>query len=139
MIKKTAVLLTLVLCVFTAHSQKKAAPQPPTSTLTFDQSLYAGMRWRELGPFRGGRSTTVTGVRGNNNLFYFGAVGGGVWKTEDAGQTWSNITDNYFGGTIGAVAVAESDPNVIYVGEGEQGLRNNVSSGWGVWKSTDAG
>jgi photosystem II stability/assembly factor-like uncharacterized protein len=66
-------------------------------------------------------------------------VGGGVWRTKDAGQTWENITDNYFGGTIGAVAVSESDPNVIYVGEGEQTLRNNVSSGWGVWKSTDAG
>jgi photosystem II stability/assembly factor-like uncharacterized protein len=78
-------------------------------------------------------------VPGNQNLYYFGAVGGGVWNTADAGQTWSNITDSYFGGTVGAVAVAESDPNVIYVGEGEQTLRNNVSSGWGVWKSTDAG
>jgi len=134
---KNIVLLVLALGVAqVAHSQRKASA---SSTTTYDQSLYAGMRWRELGPFRGGRSTTVTGVRGNNNLYYFGAVGGGVWKTEDAGQTWGNITDNYFGGTIGAVAVSESDQNVIYVGEGEQGLRNNVSSGWGVWKSTDAG
>jgi len=130
------VFLLLVLS-FVSEAQKK---QPAvTSTVSFDQALYSGMRWRELGPFRGGRSCTVTGVPGQPNLYYFGTVGGGVWRTKDAGQTWENITDSYFGGTIGAVAVAESDPNVIYVGEGEQTLRNNVSSGWGVWKSTDAG
>lgn len=131
-------LLSLVACLG-LQAQKKSSPTPTTVTSTFDQSLYSGIKWREVGPFRGGRSSTVTGVPGNQNLYYFGAVGGGVWKTDDAGQTWANITDNYFGGTVGAVAVAESDPNVIYVGEGEQTLRNNVSSGWGVWKSTDAG
>lgn len=110
-----------------------------TTATTFDPNLYEGLRWRELGPFRGGRSCTVTGVRGNPNLFYFGTVGGGVWRTKDAGQTWDNISDKYFGGSIGAVAVAESDPNVIYVGEGEQTLRNNVASGAGLWRSTDAG
>nr|WP_290932552.1 hypothetical protein [Haliscomenobacter sp.] len=72
-------------------------------------------------------------------MYYFGTVGGGVWRTQDAGQTWDNISDKYFGGSIGAVAVAESDPNVIYVGEGEQTLRNNVASGAGLWKTTDAG
>ncbi len=108
-------------------------------SLTFDPALYDGLRWRELGPFRGGRSSTATGVRGNPNLYYFGTVGGGVWRTQDAGQTWDNISDKYFGGSIGAVAVAESDPNVIYVGEGEQTLRNNVASGAGLWRSTDAG
>ncbi len=130
-------LSALLIAAFTSEAQKKTVPA--TSVITYDQSLYGGIRWREVGPFRGGRSGTVTGVPGNQNLYYFGAVGGGVWKTDDAGQTWSNITDNYFGGTVGVVAVAESDPNVIYVGEGEQTLRNNVSSGWGVWKSTDAG
>ncbi|MFN9861898.1 MAG: WD40/YVTN/BNR-like repeat-containing protein [Bacteroidota bacterium] len=118
-------------------AQKKPVPQSTSASI--DQNLYAGIRWREVGPYRGGRSCTVTGVPHNPNLYYFGAVGGGVWRTSDAGQTWENITDKYFGGTVGAVAVAESDPNVIYVGEGEQTLRNNVSSGWGVWKSTDAG
>jgi photosystem II stability/assembly factor-like uncharacterized protein len=108
-------------------------------SLTFDPTLYEGLRWRELGPFRGGRSSSATGVRGNPNLYYFGTVGGGVWRTQDAGQTWDNISDKYFGGSIGAVAVAESDPNVIYVGEGEQTLRNNVASGAGLWRSTDAG
>lgn len=106
---------------------------------TFDPTLYEGIKWRELGPFRGGRSCTVTGVKGKPNLYYFGTVGGGVWRSEDAGQTWGNISDNYFGGTVGAIAVAESDPNVIFVGEGEQTLRNNVASGSGLWKSTDAG
>lgn len=107
--------------------------------IQYDPSLYNGITWREIGPFRGGRSCTVTGVRGNRNLYYFGGVGGGVWRTQDGGTTYENITDKYFGGTIGAVAVAPSDQNVIYVGEGEQTLRGNTSSGWGVWKSTDAG
>jgi photosystem II stability/assembly factor-like uncharacterized protein len=128
----------LVLIVsLSSIAQKK--PIITANTVSFDQSLYGAIRWRELGPFRGGRSSTVAGIRGNNNVYYFGSVGGGVWKTEDAGQTWFNLTDEFFGGTVGAVAVAESDPNVIYAGEGEQTLRNNVSSGWGVWKSTDAG
>lgn len=129
-------LFILLLVVIPLAAQKKAATP---ATTTYDQSLYSGIRWRELGPFRGGRSSTITGVHHNPNLYYFGTVGGGVWRTTDAGQTYENISDSYFGGSIGAVAVAESDPNVIYVGEGEQTLRNNVSSGWGVWKSTDAG
>lgn len=129
-------LLTFVLSFVATEAQKKTTT---STTLSFDQSLYSGIKWREVGPYRGGRSSTLTGVPGNPNLYYFGTVGGGVWRTNDAGQSYENITDKYFGGTIGAVAVAESDPNVIYVGEGEQTLRNNVSSGWGVWKSTDAG
>ncbi len=132
---KQIVLFILALLVADVWAQKK----PQTATLSFDAALYSGIRWREVGPYRGGRSCTVTGVVGNPNLYYFGTVGGGVWRTKDAGQSWENLTDNYFGGTIGAVAVAPSDPNVIYVGEGEQTLRNNVSSGWGVWRSTDAG
>ncbi len=129
-------LFILLLVVIPLAAQKKA---PAPATPAYDQSLYSGIRWRELGPFRGGRSSTITGVHHNPNLYYFGTVGGGVWRTTDAGQTYENISDSYFGGSIGAVVVAESDPNVIYVGEGEQTLRNNVSSGWGVWKSTDAG
>jgi photosystem II stability/assembly factor-like uncharacterized protein len=132
-------LVLLLLLTSPVWAQKKPVAQPAGENLSFDQSLYAGMLWRELGPFRGGRSCTVTGVRGNPNVYYFGGVGGGVWKSEDAGQTWFNVSDKYFGGTIGAVAVAESDPNVLYVGEGEQTVRSNVSSGWGLWKSTDAG
>ena len=97
------------------------------------------MEWRLVGPFRGGRSAAVCGVIGNRNLYYMGTAGGGVWRTTDAGQTWECISDGYFGGSIGAVTVSPSDPNVIYVGEGEQTVRGNVSSGWGMWRSTDAG
>jgi len=135
--------LLLACCIaFTINGQRRnssATAGSSASGLMFSQDTYAGMEWRELGPFRGGRSVTATGVVGDPNTYYFGGVGGGVWKSTDAGQTWFNITDDYFGGTIGAVAVSESDPNVIYVGEGEQGVRTNVSSGWGVWKSVDAG
>ena len=138
-------LLMVTLATFIATSaiaqRKKGSPASSSAStgVTFNQDYYSGIKWRELGPFRGGRSVTATGVVGDPNTYYFGAVGGGVWKSIDAGQTWFNITDKYFGGTIGAVAVSESDPNVIYVGEGEQGVRSNVSSGWGVWKSVDAG
>jgi len=130
--------LSLVLAVFTADAQrkKKAAASQNTS---YDQTLYEGMKWRSIGPYRGGRAGTVTGVKGNDNLYYMGTAGGGVWRSKDAGTTWECISDGYFGGSIGAIAVSESDPNVIYVGEGEQTLRGNVSSGWGVWKSSDAG
>ena len=106
---------------------------------TFDESLYNSVQWRSVGPFRGGRSAAVTGVPGKPLLYYMGATGGGVWRTQDGGQTWSNISDGYFGGSIGAVAVAESDPNVIYVGGGEVTVRGNVSYGYGMWKSEDAG
>jgi photosystem II stability/assembly factor-like uncharacterized protein len=95
--------------------------------------------WRGIGPFRGGRSCAVTGVNGQPNLFYMGATGGGVWKTTDGGNSWTNISDGFFGGSIGAIAVAESDPNVIYVGGGEKTVRGNVSHGYGMWKSMDAG
>ena len=134
---KQILLYGAVAVLFTNLSTAQSPKSKPSAT--FDPVLYEGMKWRELGPFRGGRSCTVTGVKGNPNLYYFGSVGSGVWRTTDAGQTWGNITDSYFGGTIGAVTVAESDPNLIYVGQGEQTLRNNVASGNGLWKSTDAG
>jgi photosystem II stability/assembly factor-like uncharacterized protein len=106
-----------------------------------DKNFLDGLEWRLIGPYRGGRVTTVTGVPGKPNLYYMGATGGGVWKTENAGANWVNLSDEHFKvGTIGAVAVAESDHNVLYAGTGESPIRGvTTSHGDGVWKSTDAG
>ncbi len=106
-----------------------------------DSALFQSMHYRNIGPFRGGRVTTVTGVPGQIFTYYMGATGGGVWKTTDAGTTWQNISDGYFNTTgIGAIAVAPSDPNTIYVGTGESPVRGvKTSHGDGVYKSTDAG
>ena len=103
------------------------------------EKYYSALEWRSIGPYRGGRSCAVTGVPGKPNLFYFGATGGGIWRTNDGGRSWDNISDGFFGGSIGSIAVANSDHNVIYVGGGEKTVRGNVSSGYGVWKSEDAG
>jgi photosystem II stability/assembly factor-like uncharacterized protein len=106
----------------------------------YDARLYRAMQWRSIGPFRGGRSVAVCGVPSQSLTYYFGGTGSGVWKTDDAGITWRNISDGFFKtGTVGAIAVAESDPNVVYVGMGETCPRGNVSHGDGVYKSTDAG
>lgn len=116
---------------------------PPSALAqdTVDPALLSGLKWRDIGPWRGGRTTAVTGVRGNDQLYYMGATGGGVWKTENAGISWENISDGHFNvGTIGAIGVAESDPNVIYVGTGEAPIRGvTTSRGDGMYKSTDAG
>ena len=109
------------------------------ATERFKEELFKAMKYRNIGPFRGGRSAAVTGVPGDKFLAYFGGTGGGVWNTKNGGQTWENISDGYYGGSIGAVTVSEWDPNVIYVGGGEVTVRGNVSHGNGVWKSTDAG
>ena len=130
-------LCVILLFSFEIVAQRKNKSQK--NKVIYDQSLYSSLKFREIGPFRGGRSCAVTGVEGNPNLFYFGSTGGGVWKTTDGGKTYKNISDGYFGGSIGAVAVSKSDPNVIYVGGGEVTVRGNVSSGYGIWKSEDAG
>lgn len=104
-----------------------------------DSEHYSSLEFRNIGPFRGGRAATVTGVPGKPNLYYFGGAGGGVWRTKDGGQTWVNISDGHFGGSIGAVAVSESNPNIIYVGGGEKTVRGNVSYGYGIWKTIDGG
>ena len=103
--------------------------------------FYKAVKWRNIGPFRGGRSVCASGVRGDSQTYFMGTTGGGVWKTEDAGQHWRNISDGFFKtGSVGAVAVSESDPNVVYVGMGEHAPRGVMTShGDGVYKSTDAG
>ena len=139
---RVSLLALLLLLAFSASAQrgsKTRGKAAKATTAVYDSVLYNGLRWRSIGPYRGGRAGTVTGVPGNPNLYYMGTAGGGVWRTTDGGGTWTNITDKYFGGSIGAVAVSESDPNVIYAGQGEQTVRGNVSSGFGVWKSQDAG
>ena len=108
---------------------------------TIDTQLYDGLKWREIGPWRGGRVTAVTGVLSDDRTYYMGATGGGVWKTDNAGTSWNNVSDGYFGvGTIGAIAVSESDENIVYVGTGEAPIRGvTTSHGDGMYKSTDAG
>ena len=105
----------------------------------YDSLAFANLKWREIGPFRGGRSVAVAGSASRPMEYYMGTTGGGVYKTTDGGMTWGPVTDRYFGGTIGAIAVSESNPDVVYVGGGEFPIRGNVSHGEGVWKSTDAG
>ena len=117
----------------------KGAPAAGAKASAVDPALLGSIEWRELGPYRGGRSGAVEGIRVDRSTYYFGSTGGGVWKTNDAGRTWKNVSDGFFGGSIGAVAVAPSDPNVVYVGTGEKTVRGNVSEGDGMWKSTDAG
>ncbi len=140
-------LLALVPCV--AHGQSadkrlqttaKAPAEPKVAAPLLSDQL-PGLEFRNIGPFRGGRSVAVTGVRGQPLVFYFGATGGGVWKTTDGGDAWKNVSDKFFRtSSIGAVAVADSDPNVIYVGTGETAIRGSTSShGDGVYRSTDGG
>ena len=104
-----------------------------------DANLFDGMRYRMIGPFRGGRAVAVTGVPGQPDTFYFGAVGGGVWKTTDAGRVWEPVFDGEKIASIGAIAVAPSDTNVIYVGSGEPDMRSDISYGNGMYKSVDGG
>src|SRR6516225_7020384 len=102
--------------------------------------LLKELRFRMVGPLRAGRVVAVAGVPSQPNTYYFGSVGGGVWKTSDSGNTWANVSDGFFKtSSVGAIAVADSDPNTIYVGMGESCVRGNASNGDGVYKSTDAG
>ena len=129
-------IIFIFLCLLISESYKVNAQKNSTK---YSEDYYKATQWRNIGPFRGGRSATVTGVSGKANLFYFGSTGGGVWRTTDAGNTWGNISDGYFGGSVGSIAVSEWDHNVIYVGNGEKTVRGNVSSGDGIWKSVNAG
>ena len=125
----------IILSVHFSSAQKKQ----PVVRVNEDSLLFSKVKYRNIGPYRGGRSGAVTGDLKNKNTFYFGSTGGGVWKTIDGGSNWKNISDKYFGGSIGCVAVAPSDNTVLYAGEGESTLRGNVSEGFGLWRSDDGG
>ena len=135
----SAILVALLFvgpqCLF---GQEKDKPASVSST---DYPWFKGLQWRSIGPYRGGRSVAVAGVPSQPMVYYFGATGGGVWKTTDGGVNWLPVSDGQpFGtGTVGAIAVSEADPNIVYVGMGESPVRGNVSHGDGVYKSTDAG
>jgi len=123
-------LLFVILCsaLMAAHAQQDPA------------GLFGGLEWRDVGPMRGGRTFAVAGSASQPDTFYMGSVGGGVWKTENSGRTWFPIADQGIPiGSIGAIAVAPSNPDVIYVGTGEPDIRSQHSYGIGVFKSTDAG
>lgn len=125
----TALLLALALMPLLAQPAQKPIPDP-----------FEGLVYRQIGPFRGGRVTAVTGVHGQPATFYFGATGGGIWKTTDAGATWANVSDKDLKtGSVGALAVADSDPAIVYAGMGEAPIRTNASHGDGVYKSMDGG
>lgn len=132
--------LLLICLLFSIVFSTAAQPKKDSISNTLE-SFFKPVKWRNIGPFRGGRSNTATGVIGDINTYYMGTTGGGLWKTEDMGITWNNISDGYFKtGSVGAVAVAESDPNVVYVGMGEHAVRGVMTHhGDGVYKSTDAG
>lgn len=144
-------LICLLLCflllqgIHLAYGQKSGSKSRSQTTSSqaapaVDPLWLQGMKWRCIGPWRGGRSLAVSGVNGNSNTYYFGAVGGGIWKTTDGGSSWNCISDSTFhSSSVGAIAVAPSDPNIIYAGMGEAEMRGNISFGDGMYKSTDAG
>lgn len=145
----------IILCLFilandSLQAQRKnktqaaAVPDAVAKTIPapgFDAKLYGGLKWRNIGPFRGGRSNAVSGVIGNDQIYYTGYTGGGIWKTEDAGLNWKNISDGHFSvGSIGEITVSESDANIIYAGSGEHAVRGVMTSyGNGIYKTVDAG
>ena len=130
---------TPTLVPSTSASFSGASAGPVFLPQAIDTLAFRDLRYRMVGPYRGGRSTAATGFLGDPDRWLMGTTGGGVWESDDNGATWTNISDGWFGGSIGAVAVAPSDPNVIYVGEGSMDIRGNTSTGRGAWKSMDGG
>jgi photosystem II stability/assembly factor-like uncharacterized protein len=128
---------TIISCSFSLTFA--ASPSPSPAAKNIDEKLFNGMQWRQIGPFRGGRALTIEGVPGDPDTYYFGAVAGGVWKTIDGGANWTPLFDKEDISSIGALAIAASDHNVIYVGTGEAAIRGNTTYGLGVYKSIDAG
>jgi photosystem II stability/assembly factor-like uncharacterized protein len=136
----SAVLLAIALIPIALSAQNPPAAGGAARAGGFDPALFRDLRYRMIGPNRGGRVTTVTGVPSQPFTFYMGSTGGGVWKTTDAGQTWMNVSDAYFTeASMGSIDVALSDPNIVWAGTGSEAIRSNVSTGRGIYRSTDAG
>jgi photosystem II stability/assembly factor-like uncharacterized protein len=132
--------LSSAVAIFALAASLRAAASPtPTAAPLIDEKLFNGMRWRQIGPFRGGRALAVEGVMGEPDTYYFGAVAGGVWKTTDGGANWIPLFDKQPISSIGAITVAPSDHNVVYAGTGEAAIRGNTTYGIGVFKSIDGG
>ena len=133
----TVAALAFVLAAPAGLAQRPAPAQPAPG---IDASLLSGLRWRSIGPARGGRSQAIAGTVSRPNEYYFGAVGGGVWKTTDGGINWRPVSDRFFKtSSVGAIAISESNPDIVYVGMGETQLRGNIIQGDGVYKTTDGG
>jgi photosystem II stability/assembly factor-like uncharacterized protein len=131
---------TLASAPTTPPPPRRTAPPPVFADVRLDSSLLGGMRWRNIGPDRGGRSIAVSGVRGRRQEAYFGATGGGLWKTTDGGETWAPVTDGKItSASVGAVAVSETNPDLVFIGMGEHAIRGNIMPGDGVYRSADAG
>jgi photosystem II stability/assembly factor-like uncharacterized protein len=135
----SAWLLFAFWCLAVAVSLRAFPGGDQASASRIEGKFFQNLHWRSIGPRRGGRALAVTGVRGQPEVFYFGSVDGGVWRTNDAGRTWNSIFDSQPIGSIGAIAVAPSNPNIIYVGSGEADMRSDIAYGNGMYKSSDAG
>ena len=131
--------LAAVITVTAGLAPAVSVPASPLAAQQVDTLAFKDLRYRMVGPYRGGRSTAAAGFVNDPDRWLMGTTGGGVWESDDNGVTWRNISDGFFGGSIGAVKVADSDPNVIYVGQGSMDIRGNTSAGRGAWKSMDAG
>src|SRR5712692_9226286 len=126
----------VLVCSISFAVSPTPAPMPAGA---IDEKLFKGMQWRQVGPFRGGRALAIEGIPGEPDTYYFGAVAGGVWKTTDGGANWNPLFDKEDISSIGAIAIAPSDHNVIYAGTGEAAIRGNSTYGTGVFKSIDGG
>jgi photosystem II stability/assembly factor-like uncharacterized protein len=135
-----ALSLFSLLVSTSVEAQKKKTVAPVATNSLSEDAIIRAQNFRLIGPFRGGRAAAAVGSYTDVNTFYMGATGGGVWKTTDAGSNWKNISDGFFGGSMGAIAIAPTNESIVYVGEGENSMRGNVSEGLGgMWKSTDDG
>ncbi|MGA7409713.1 MAG: hypothetical protein WBW33_04460 [Bryobacteraceae bacterium] len=131
--------LLLTTLTFSPAYSQRTKPEEAQTADKDKKKDEEGMKYRLIGPFRGGRSLTAAGIPGDPNVYYFGSTGGGIWKTTDGAITWKPVFDKEGSSSIGSLAVAISDPNVIYAGTGEACVRGNLSQGDGVYKSVDAG